>query len=104
MHQEQQRERPLALLRRADPLAPEIERNVALLSPVFGAPDRPILGRRSTRAGRLRLRSGRKTGYQPGADAEARPLEDGTACQRVIGWKRVLGHGVLQFAAGRGAI
>ena len=33
----------------------------------------------------------------PGADTEARPLEDGTACQRVIGWKRVLGHGVLQF-------
>src|SRR4029077_183685 len=32
VHQEQQRERLLALLRRADPLAPEIERNATRLA------------------------------------------------------------------------
>jgi hypothetical protein len=40
VHKEENRKRRLATLGRADALAPQVERNVALLDPIFRGPDR----------------------------------------------------------------
>ena len=95
MHQEQDRQRRLARLRRADALAPQVELHVALVRPVFRAPD---VGGPMPLPGCLRVRR-RKARRQSGADAEARALDDGTACDRLIR------HGVLPIrgCAGSGA-
>ena len=85
VHQEQHRPRLLAGLRRADPLAPQIELHVALVRPIFLAPD---FNRRGLRRGALRER-GRDARGKPGAEAEPGALDDGAACNQVIG------HGVL---------
>src|SRR5262249_26554366 len=94
MHQEENRKRRLARFRRADALAPEVERNVTLFGPVFRAPDRPVARLRRPRARSLRLRGER--GHEPRPDAEACSLEDGAARKRVIERQRAFGHGVLR--------
>src|SRR5215475_1422172 len=75
----------------ANALAPEIERNLALLGPIFPAPDRPFA--RLPGAGGLRLcRQGR---CESRPDTEACSFENGAPGKRQIGRQRTVGHGIL---------
>ena len=84
VHQEQHRQRCLARLRRADALAEHVERDVALLGPVFAAPD---FGLGRVRLGGERgadVGDGREPGHEPGADTQARALDDRAPAHRTI--------------------
>ncbi len=85
VHQEQHGQRRLARLGRPHALAPQVEPCAGFVGPVFAAPDRGIGGRcRAARLGADRLRLRRCGRYEPCAQAEARPPEDGAACDRLV--------------------
>src|SRR5579862_1109363 len=82
MDQEEDRPRGLAGSRRAHSLAEKIESHVALMGPIFVAPDVGLcaLGR----CRRLGLRRSNPRG-KTGSYAKAGPLYDCTACNRMVG-------------------
>src|SRR5262249_5110098 len=95
VHQEQNGKRSLARLRRANAFAPEVERNIALLGPIFGAPDRAFARLRRSRAGGLRLRGeGRR---KSGTEAEACSFEDGAPRERLLGGQPTIVHNARRF-------
>ncbi len=95
MHEEENRKRGLAGRWRADALAPEVERNLALFGPVFRAPDRAFPRLRNAGTGALRPR--REGGHESRPEADACSFEDGAPRKRMCGRQRTVGHGVLRF-------
>src|SRR6267154_4521849 len=76
MDEEQHRPRRLARLRRAEPLAKHPQRDVALLGPVFAAPD--LTSFRWRGAGALCRCRTRQPGDHAGAETKAGTLDDRT--------------------------
>src|SRR5271169_5153615 len=78
MDEKQDRPRRLAGFGCADPLAEHPQRHIALLGPVFAAPDLAAFRRGDSILGRKR------GGDASGDDAQPRALDEGTASQRLI--------------------